>query len=209
MIKQLLPASAGLFALALAASASAQTINFDAITTGASVDKFYAGGLDSAGETGPDYGVAFQLGDWITVSGYSETSQPNLAYSASGNSVVDFFNGFTTGFNFTYGTFSTATLSVYSGLDGSGDLLAVLNLAGNDPTSHFDFASFAFDGTAKSIVLSAGEGQFGWDDLTFGSLTPGGSAAPEPASWALMLGGFGLVGGAMRRRQRTSVRFSA
>jgi hypothetical protein len=28
-----------------------------------------------------------------------------------------------------------------------------------------------------------------------------GSAAPEPASWALMLSGFGLVGGAMRRRQ--------
>jgi len=30
---------------------------------------------------------------------------------------------------------------------------------------------------------------------------------PEPASWALMLGGFGLVGGAMRRRQRTAISF--
>jgi PEP-CTERM motif len=30
-------------------------------------------------------------------------------------------------------------------------------------------------------------------------LAPGG-AVPEPASWALMLGGFGLVGAAMRRR---------
>ena len=27
------------------------------------------------------------------------------------------------------------------------------------------------------------------------------SPAPEPASWALMIGGFGLVGGAMRRRR--------
>jgi hypothetical protein len=27
------------------------------------------------------------------------------------------------------------------------------------------------------------------------------SGVPEPASWALMLGGFGLVGGAMRRRR--------
>ena len=32
-------------------------------------------------------------------------------------------------------------------------------------------------------------------------------AVPEPASWALMLGGFGLVGGAMRRR-KTSVAFA-
>jgi len=29
------------------------------------------------------------------------------------------------------------------------------------------------------------------------------SAAPEPASWALMLGGFGLVGAAIRRRRAT------
>jgi hypothetical protein len=24
---------------------------------------------------------------------------------------------------------------------------------------------------------------------------------PEPASWAMMIGGFGLIGGAMRRRR--------
>lgn len=33
------------------------------------------------------------------------------------------------------------------------------------------------------------------------------SAIPEPATWAMMIGGFGLVGGAMRRRA-TSVRFA-
>lgn len=32
------------------------------------------------------------------------------------------------------------------------------------------------------------------------------SDAPELASWAMMVGGFGLVGGAMRRR--TTVRFA-
>ncbi|MEG3123285.1 esterase-like activity of phytase family protein [Sphingomonas sp. GB1N7] len=34
------------------------------------------------------------------------------------------------------------------------------------------------------------------------------TAVPEPASWAMMIGGFGLVGGAMRRRQRTTVRYA-
>jgi hypothetical protein len=36
----------------------------------------------------------------------------------------------------------------------------------------------------------------------------GTGAAPEPATWAMMVGGFGLIGGALRRRQRTSVRFA-
>ena len=33
-------------------------------------------------------------------------------------------------------------------------------------------------------------------------------AVPEPASWAMMIAGFGLTGGAMRRRPRASLRFS-
>jgi hypothetical protein len=33
------------------------------------------------------------------------------------------------------------------------------------------------------------------------------SPAPEPASWALMLGGFGLIGGVMRMRPRAAVNF--
>lgn len=32
-------------------------------------------------------------------------------------------------------------------------------------------------------------------------------AVPEPSTWAMMLAGFGIVGGAMRRRQRVSVSF--
>jgi hypothetical protein len=34
------------------------------------------------------------------------------------------------------------------------------------------------------------------------------AAVPEPASWALMLGGFGLIGGAMRARRRTPISFA-
>lgn len=32
-------------------------------------------------------------------------------------------------------------------------------------------------------------------------------AIPEPATWTMMLAGFGIVGGVMRRRQRTTVSF--
>ncbi len=34
-----------------------------------------------------------------------------------------------------------------------------------------------------------------------------GSAVPEPASWAMMLGGFALVGGALRSRRKAQLRF--
>jgi uncharacterized protein YjiK len=33
-------------------------------------------------------------------------------------------------------------------------------------------------------------------------------AVPEPATWAMMVGGFGLIGGAMRRRQKPTVIFA-
>jgi probable HAF family extracellular repeat protein len=35
-------------------------------------------------------------------------------------------------------------------------------------------------------------------------LTPIAAAVPEPATWGLMLVGFGLVGGAMRTRRRST-----
>jgi len=54
--------------------------------------------------------------------------------------------------------------------------------------------------------------QFALDASVNGSFTTtslGTAAVPEPASWAMMLGGFGLVGGAMRRRSNsTSVTFA-
>jgi hypothetical protein len=34
------------------------------------------------------------------------------------------------------------------------------------------------------------------------------TSAPEPASWAMMIGGFGAIGAVMRRNRRTTVRFA-
>lgn len=40
--------------------------------------------------------------------------------------------------------------------------------------------------------------------LTFDYTPAATSGVPEPASWALMVSGFGVIGGALRRRPRTS-----
>ncbi len=54
-----------------------------------------------------------------------------------------------------------------------------------------------FTGTARSIGL-AGSGTY-FDNVTLGA--PG---VPEPASWALLIAGFGLTGAAMRRQRRVA-----
>ncbi len=43
-----------------------------------------------------------------------------------------------------------------------------------------------------------------------GTIPPGSTpgAVPEPATWAMMVAGFGLVGGALRRKRRETVRYS-
>jgi len=182
--------------------ASAQVVNFDDITLGASVDSFYNGGTSSAGDIGPDLDIEFQAGDWIAQTAFGQTSAPNLAYSLSGTGYVNFLSGITTGLNFSYGGFSDTTFNVYDGLGGTGNLLASVVLPSNDPFN-FDFVAVPFSGTAYSIQIAGGASQFGWDDLTFGSLTPGG-AVPEPTTWAMLLFGFAGIGAAMRRQRKTS-----
>lgn len=80
-------------------------MNFDSITSGATVDNYYNGGTDSLGQMGPDYGAVFTPGDWQTVTGFGETSQPNLAASLSGAGAVDVASGFVGSISFTFGGF--------------------------------------------------------------------------------------------------------
>jgi hypothetical protein len=81
----------------------------------------------------------------------------------------------------------------------------------------FPYSIFGFPAGSTKIQLQAkgldaGEfsGSAGFIKVK-GTLTPCISAAvPEPASWAMMIGGVGFVGGAMRRRQGVTakVRFA-
>ena len=47
-----------------------------------------------------------------------------------------------------------------------------------------------------------------YENWTFASQDIVAPPVPEPTTWGMMLVGFGIVGGAMRRRQRTSVSFA-
>lgn len=83
------------------------------------------------------------------------------------------------------------------------------------PTNGQFVAKFAFWGITsdlgiRSIYVGHGgmpstNGNFGLDDLQIGS-APAVTAVPEPTTWALMLAGFGALGGILRRgRARLAV----
>lgn len=79
------------------------------------------------------------------------------------------------------------------------------NCRRSDP--HYD-APFDFSNSplvATSVVFSVGPDND--SAMGIGEVQFFGGAVPEPASWAMMVGGFGLAGLAMRRWQRTAPRF--
>ncbi len=59
-------------------------------------------------------------------------------------------------------------------------------------------------------AIPNGSGGNQWQNVSTGTFTVNSvsSPAPEPASWAMMLGGFGAIGGALRRRQAANLRFA-
>jgi len=69
--------------------------------------------------------------------------------------------------------------------------------AGQNATQAYAFFTLTSSTPITSIIFTqaAGGGNFEFDNLTVGNV-------PEPASWALMMAGFAMVGFSMRRRVR-------
>ena len=90
-------------------------------------------------------------------------------------------------------------------------VLTVPNTIGSSGSTSGSNLYWGFYDTANTYTSisfgnnSGGADIFGFDDFSIGSLeqvTP--TPAPEPSSWAMMLGGFGLLGGTMRARRKAS-----
>lgn len=65
---------------------------------------------------------------------------------------------------------------------------------------------FVMAGLQTIRLVGSGTGSYG-GSVSFAPLDGGGNPVPipEPATWAMMLGGFGLLGAAVRRRRSTTV----
>lgn len=142
--------------------------------------------------------VTFQLDSNPTPS----SSQTFLGESAVFTDVVGTVNGA----NATIDTISFGT-GVFATLSINAAGLGFTQFAGGGPL---------FTGPGSAPVFSAGTFQltnpfFPDQNSTLVISQQAAAAVPEPATWALMLLGFGFVGGAMRtakRRQKVTVSFA-
>lgn len=109
--------------------------------------------------------------------------------------------------------FGYATLSQYTSTlsaSASASYLYTVNPATYDlfSASHIDIALLGGNGSSSTGTgFTTSNSGIGTVTYTYdGAATP---AVPEPATWAMMIAGFGFIGAAMRRRKpRTAVRYA-
>jgi hypothetical protein len=214
MKKMMLAALAATAAFcAVPASAAVTVLTFEGIGNLNPVGNFYAPEYTFSPAT-----LALVDADAGGSGNFANEPSPNtiMFFQDANNAILNVNSGFTDGFSFFYSSAAAVSVRVYSGLNATGDLLGTLALSAQsgdncvgDPNGtfcNFSAAGVTFTGTAFSIDFGGTAGQTGFDNITFGTDVPGGSVVPEPATWAMMIIGFGLVGATVRRRRETAVR---
>lgn len=192
------------------------------------VQDFYNGGTSSAGTSGPNVGVGFSdnaqaiclntAGVFCSNTARGGLGDPNsqrggLFFLSGVETFMNVVAGFTTGFSFFYtAPFQAGSVSVFDGLSGTGTQLATLTLPTTPSTCDSSFSAtfcpfvttgVGFEGTARSVSFAGVADQIVFDDITFGSVTPGQPMAPIPlpaAGW-LLVGGLGALAAVRRRKQ--------
>lgn len=190
------------------ASATAFSVNFEKNWDFANgeIGNYYNGGTASDGTTGPNFGVQF-----VNVSGlsndalgpyYSNAPSPlgtAYAFTPFGTSDHAFLNvasGVSNALSFYYSSpiAIVGAIQAWSGLGGTGTLLASIDLPAN--AANYDFWSLAtlrFPGIARSFDLTG--------TVTGNALLDNIATVPEPGTvLMLLIGATGLV--TLRGRRR-------
>lgn len=167
-------------------------LGFEGIGDLTPINDFYNGGTDGVGNSGIDYGVQFSndakgIVDIDAGGSGNFANEPSsgtaLIFQEGGVATMNVEAGFESGISFFYSSKADAIVNVYDGLDGTGNLLASLNLSTNFHNNsctgdifgdwcHWDPIGVKFYGKARSVVF-AGPREFTfYDDITLGSTVP-------------------------------------
>lgn len=199
MKTKLIPLMAAGFLAAAPAFAADVMIDFDGPASFDSIGDYYNGDV-------LDLGVSFGL-DALAIQNddlgpyFSNAPSPlGVMAPVGAEAAMNFAAGFTAA-SFWYSSTDLAVVGVYSGLNGTGDLLAAFALVPNadyqcsdSPYCNWGYVATAFNGVAKSITFGDAAGVAGIDNLTI-------SAVPEPSETLLLtLGLAGLIGWVRRNK---------
>ena len=180
-----------MFVGAVSAQAAVVVLTFQGLQDQEPILNYYNGGTGGFGSgPGTNYGVAFTA-DSLALISSDNGGSGNFSNAPGGDTIAFFLSGagdtmdvaagFDTGFSFYYASpYYAGTVTVWDGLDGTGNLLATLDLpmtqAFCDPNhdySCWDAVGVAFNGTAKSAVLSGVANYIGFSEITLVPKTPG------------------------------------
>jgi hypothetical protein len=216
--------AAAICCLSVQANATA-ILTFEGVGSFAAVNNFYNGGTDSLGNSGVNLGVSFtpdSIGLISDAGGGGGNFEGNpsgvtaLIFTDDTGNTMDVLAGFVTGLSFYYASGLPGSVSVWSGLDGTGTQLGSLSLSANnqdhcapDATTVYcswDPVGIAFLGTAQSVIFSAQHDYLAVDDINIGSAVadqaqlPITAPVPEPASLVMLAGGLAALGFARSRK---------
>lgn len=229
-----LAATAALLALAAPAVAGATLLTSDAGYTGRGLDlsayatgayNFTFGPIDVDGFTftaapggggnsgrgatvgGGSYGLTsngFFGGDAVYIGVDSNTGYAQLL-GTTGYAQMGFF--------FNYSPQSDGDPATISTLDAAGNVIDSFDLTALAPIStpngfnQFQFRGVAYDDATQIYGMRFGGNYILVTGSEDGTPAPSVGGVPEPATWAMLLAGFGLIGfAARRRRPATSAR---
>jgi hypothetical protein len=206
------------------APAGPVTMDFIGLANYEYIQGYYSGETGSMGSgPGPDYGVRYS-DDSMAIISAAAGGSGNFTNNPSGSTIMFFLSGsaavmtlesgFKDGLSLYYCAANTSgSVEIYSGLAGTGDLLATVPLPVTPPTGqtpytfdNWQFVQVTFGGIARSVAFAGAENQIGFDNVTIFNNDPMAQARPIPtlSEWGMIIMSLILAGSAiwmMRRRQ--------
>ena len=204
--KTIVAGACAMLSLSAAAQAQITLLTFEGLTNNAPVADFYA----AQGVTFSSNTLAIIAGSAGGTGNFANApTMPTVMFFLTGDAaIMNVAAGFTTGFSFFYSSIDRAGFcNVYDGPDGTGNILATINLTGlgsdNTPGAAYDrWANIgaSFSGTARSVAFGGVQNFIAFDNVTFGSATAVIPLSPAGMAGAATLLGLGGLSAFRRRR---------